>query len=280
MLPSSKPAWADVLDATNVLERPLATVITSIGLDHTAQLGPTLESIAREKAGIFKPSVPAIVNCTRSLDYIFRERATEVQAPIRFVRQIKASCRPWALPFGGRHQEKNLATVRATLAALPYRIQESVARHGVRDAAKLTGLRGRLERISHPELNRRKIQLIVDVGHNPQAIEAIRNFFSRNGEGSRKPIVVAGLMKDKNYAEILASIGRFASAFIAVNPKTERALPSLELHAAAEAAGLRSTNGGSVLDGLVLAARLARSGDTILLIGSHYVVGEFLENFR
>src|SRR3954451_13152198 len=51
------------LDSTNVLEQPLATVVTGVALDHTDILGPTLVDIAREKAGIFKPGVPAIFAC-------------------------------------------------------------------------------------------------------------------------------------------------------------------------------------------------------------------------
>ena len=264
------------LDATNALERPLATVITSIGYDHMAQLGPTLESIAGEKAGIFKHGVPAVVNCKRSLEPVFRERAKKVGAPISFVRERKAGT-AWPVPFAGEHQKKNVATVQATLAVLPYRIPASVARRGVRNTAELTGLRGRLERIDHPELTRRKIKLIVDVGHNPQAIEAIGKQFAAR---QRKPIVVAGLMKDKDIPEVLRSIGKFASTLVAVRARSERALPSETLHEAAQTAGLASVDGGSVMEGLEHAFTHARRGDTILLIGSHYVVGEFLENFQ
>ncbi len=111
------------LDATNVLERPLATVITSIGHDHHAQLGPTLEDIAREKAGIFKPGVPAIVNCLPELESIFMNHAMVVGSPITFVRNVKASLSEnevWEPAFPGAHQIENLQTVRTTLSLMPY----------------------------------------------------------------------------------------------------------------------------------------------------------------
>lgn len=270
------------LDATNVLEQPLATVITSIGFDHTAQLGPTLESIAREKAGIFKHAVPAVVNCPRVLEPVFRARSKEIRAPITFVRLTKqqSSERTWILPFAGKHQENNLKTVRATLSVLPYRIPISVLRRGIRDTPKLTGFRARLENIHHPELTRRKVRLVLDVGHNPQAIDAVREAFTRQKRAQRKPIVVAGIMKDKDIGKIVASIKKFTSVLIAVKANTERALPSEELFTTAYSAGIHSMNGGTVLEGVARALEIARPGDTILLIGSHYVVGEFLENFQ
>src|SRR5258708_7866597 len=72
------------LDATNILEKPLVTVITSISLEHTAQLGNTLEEIAVEKAGIMKTGVPAIVCVPKELKHIFIEHGKEINAPIVF----------------------------------------------------------------------------------------------------------------------------------------------------------------------------------------------------
>ncbi len=272
------------LDATNVLEHPLATVITSIGYDHTAQLGSTLEAIAFEKSGIFKPYVPAIVNCEEPLEPLFRGRAREAGAPLLFVRQaIRRSNEKgrtlWTPPFPGVHQERNVHTVRATIEMLPYRIPLKLTRKGIHSTELLTCFHGRIEPIFHPDLAKRKVDFFVDVGHNPQAFDAVGKFFASR-KGKRKPIVVAGVMKDKDVDGILASIKKFASSFIAVQAKTDRALSSATLHAAAGRAGIASLNGGAVLDGLAQAFQRAQRGNTVLLTGSHYVVGEFLENFQ
>jgi dihydrofolate synthase / folylpolyglutamate synthase len=281
------------LDATNVLEKPLATVITSIGMDHMAQLGPTLESIALEKAGIFKLGVPAIINCDPELEPLFRKFGRQMRAPVLFARRRgkpMRNARLWNSPFPGIHQAENILTVRVALDAIGSRIPIAVARHGIRQAGILTGLRGRLEEIETAELRSRRLRLFLDVGHNPQAMEAVGAFFehlkirrSKNrGTKSRggRPIVIAGIMKDKDVGEILARIRKFASRFIAVNANTPRALRSTKLHAAAKAARLKSIDGGAVWDGLALAIREASAGDILLLTGSHYVVGEFLENFQ
>ncbi len=268
------------LDSTNVLEHPLATVITSIGFDHMAQLGPTLEAIAAEKAGIFKSGVPAVVNVARDLEPVFKRRAAEVHAPLHFVRQHEralARDRYWQSSFAGRHQAENVRTVRTALRAMGSTISVRDARHGIREASLLTGLRGRLEEIVSPELEKRTIRLMIDVGHNAQAFERTRDFFRAH---RIRPIVVAGIMKDKEIPAVLKIVKSFARSFVAVQAHTDRALPSRELANAVTSAGLAAVDGGAVLDGLSKAIRQAKKGDTLLLTGSHYVVGEFLENFQ
>ncbi len=264
------------LDATNVLERPLATVITSIGHDHHAQLGPTLKDIAREKAGILKYGVPAIVNCPPELEPIFVKRANQLYAPITIVRRARNSLakdRFWKTPMPGAHQEENLLTVRATLGMLPKQIPVGIARQGIQRAIELTGLRGRLEEIKWDALDDRHLRLFVDVGHNPEAILAIRQFFQKQ---KIKPVVIGGIMQDKEIDTVLKTIKGFASSFIAVAADTPRALSSEELTSRAIKIGLKAKNGGNVVNGVKMAIKGSSERNVLLLAGSHYVVGEFL----
>ncbi len=264
------------LDATNVLERPLATVITSIGHDHHAQLGPTLKDIAREKAGIIKLRVPVIVNCSANLERIFIQRARALKAPIIIVNRFRPELRGdrfWNSPFPGEHQKENLFTVRLTLDALPYRIPVGIARQGVREAIQLTGLRGRLEEIAMPDLQKRGLRLFLDVGHNPEALMAIRQFFKRE---KIRPLVIFGIMSDKEIDKVLQIMKSFACGFIAVAADTPRALASAELTARAKSIGLKSKDAGSVSGGIQMAMEQASEGSVLLLAGSHYVIGEFL----
>ena len=264
------------LDATNVLEHPLATVVTSIGHDHHAQLGPTLEDIAREKAGIFKTGVPAIVNCLTDLEPVFTKRAEEVGAPLTFVRNAQINLLKneyWEPAFAGAHQMENLLTVRATLRALPVQIPDEIAAKAIQDAPYLTGLRGRLDEIEWPELQARHLRFFLDVGHNPEALLAVREFFEAMNV---RPTVIFGIMQDKEIDTVLKIIKDFASDFIAVAADTPRALPSIELASRAESIGLRAIDGGSVSNSVLRAIREASEGKVLLLAGSHYVVGEFL----
>ncbi len=264
------------LDATNVLKHPLATVITSIGHDHHAQLGPTLEDIAWEKAGIFKSDVPAIVNCSSDLEPVFTKHAEEVGTAVTFVRTARmnvSDADQWEPAFPGAHQMENVQTVRATLLALPYRIPDTMVAEAIRDAAYLTGLHGRLDEIEWPELRDRKLRLFLDVGHNPEALLAVGQFFKQMNV---RPLVVFGIMRDKNVDEVLGLVKDFTDDFIAVAAATARALPSDELASRAALSGLRAINGGNVANGVRKALEVASEGTAILLSGSHYVVGEFL----
>ena len=267
------------LDATNILERPLATVITSIGIDHTEQLGSTLGAIAGEKAGIFKIGIPAIVNCEPILNRLFIGKANEQDAPLLFVRD-------WKVPDGfnhirpsleGEHQEENLKTVLATLSVLEERPTLESIRRGVAETALLSGLRARLEEVRSPELTERGLRLFLDVGHNESAFRSIADYFTKNG---LRPVVIAGLMKDKDIRSIIRTIAGFAIRLVAVQAGTSRALPSDDLTREAKSIGIESYGAGNVMAGIEYAMETANSGDLLLLTGSHYVVGEFLKNFQ
>jgi dihydrofolate synthase/folylpolyglutamate synthase len=264
------------LDATNVLTHPLATVVTSIGWDHMTQLGNTLEAIAFEKAGIFKPNVPAIVWEENSLRSIFEEQAKKVGAQLFFVPPERMdSLRDLEPSLIGAHQRQNLGTVLEVLNHLPDRPSDAAIRNGVTNVRELTGLRSRLEQYSHPLLTDRGLQLFLDVGHNLDALVAVREYFLAAGV---RPIVVAGFMRDKDVMSVLNEIKKFADEFIAVEAPTSRALPSGELAALGTEAGLATQDGGEVMNGVRRAIASAKPNTTILLTGSHYVVGEFLAN--
>ncbi len=262
------------LDGTNVLHKPLATVITSIGLEHTQILGGTLELIAAEKAGIFKQGSPAIVNVEEKLRHVFTKKAYEVWTSVTFVdneSQLPQDLSDMSLK--GRHQEENIRTVLATLGLISLPLDTKKAFHGILHTASLTKLRARLEILSYENADKKGVKLMLDVAHNAPAFEYLRDYFIGIGV---KPIVVAGFAKDKDIDDILSIIKSFSSSFIAVAADMHRALLAEELHKTALLNGIDSVLGGSVSDGVALAISNATRGDVILLCGSHYVVGEFL----
>lgn len=262
------------LDGTNVLRQPLATVITSIGLEHTQILGDTVELIAGEKAGIFKQGSPAIVNVEEQLRHVFTKKAYEVWTSVTFVdnkSQLPQELSDMSLK--GRHQEENIRTVLATLGLMSLPLDTKKAYQGILNTTSLTKLRARLEEYPYVHANKKGVKLILDVGHNAPAFEYLRNYFGSNGI---KPIIVAGFAKDKDIDDILTIIKSFSSSFVAVGADIHRALPAEELHRSAMVNGIDSVLGGNVRDGVSLAISNASRGDIILLCGSHYVVGEFL----
>lgn len=274
------------LDATNVLKRPLATVITSIGMDHMQQLGSSLESIASEKAGIFKQHVPAIVNCQGELRHIFADAATRSGAELQFVQDVPLDSELAAVSpsLAGPHQQDNLRTALVTLQSLRERPAASAVLEGVRRTSELVGLHARLEEVASDDLKQLGVRLILDAAHNPAALARVAEHFVSSGI---RPVVVLGLMRDKDIDSALHEVARFASRMVAVAASTERALPAGQLAEAARAHGLRVDVSASPAAGVALAAQLSAeessagpASRTVLLTGSHYIIGEFLQNYQ
>jgi dihydrofolate synthase/folylpolyglutamate synthase len=266
------------LDGTNVLRQPLATVITSIGLEHTQILGDTLELIATEKAGILKQGSPAIVNVEEQLHHVFTKKAYEVWTSVSFIdNRTSLPQELRSMPLKGRHQKENIRTVLATLGLIALPLDTKKAYHGILTTDSLTKLRARLETVSYEDADKKGVKLILDVGHNAPAFEYISEYFESIGI---RPIVVAGFAKDKDIVDILSLIKRFSSSFVAVSADMHRALSADELHRVAVSNGIDSVLGGSVKDGVALAISSADKGDVVLLCGSHYVVGEFLSTLQ
>ena len=246
------------LDSTNILTPELA-VVTSIGLDHCALLGNTRGAIAAEKAGIFKPGVPAL--CGQHDDEtapVFEARASVVPCPLFFAEDFDVEL--FDTDLTGPCQAANLRTALAALELLGVEPDREALAH----TAARTGLRGRWERLcENPEV-------ICDIGHNPPALEIN---FRRLRESGRPLLIVFGIMADKDLDGIKPLLPRDARYFL-VAPKGERALPADRLAARLE--GFDCTVCGDVKDGVRQALEAARSTPGCLLYigGSNFVVAE------
>jgi dihydrofolate synthase/folylpolyglutamate synthase len=286
------------LDATNVVH-PLLTVITNIGLDHTEHLGTTLPQIAWEKAGIIKSGVPCLIgSMTNRTRAVIERTAVSRNAPLLLATELAQyhlgrqsfegitmtldtqyalySHLRVKLPGSFQAENARLAVLAANyLRGLDPKFSSIGAQHihdGVRDVPKNVGIRGRLETV------RQKPRIVVDVAHNADAagrlVEALGHLSLRNF------IIVFGVMKDKNYPAMLQSLSRISRELIAVAPKIERALDSKVVAVTARHLGMHVRDGGSVKRGVAIAVDKAGPSDTILITGSHYVVGEALQALR
>jgi dihydrofolate synthase/folylpolyglutamate synthase len=278
-------------DATNAFAGSLVSVITSVGLDHTERLGGTVAEIAREKAGIIRPAGVVItgdlrpeaaavvaevaVGCgaaVRSLGRDFYVRVGAVdQTGIRVtVRTREASYLRLQFPLLGRHQASNVAIAVAVaehLAASGLGIDPGHIRRGV----EATVWPGRSEVFSRQPL------VVLDGGHNPDALSALAATLTETFAGRRIIAVLAG-MADKDLAAMFSAIGPLLAAAIAtVPPFTPRAIdpaslaallgerfPQLQVAAEADL---------SVALGQGLAAVKQGEYDMLLVAGSFYLVG-------
>ena len=252
------------LDSTNILTPELA-VVTSIGLDHCALLGNTRGAIAAEKAGIFKPGVPALCGeRDAETEPVFEARASVVPCPLFFAEDFDVEL--FDTDLTGPYQPANLRTALAALELLGIAPDREALAH----TAARTGLRGRWERLcADPEV-------ICDIGHNPPAL-AIN--FRRLRESGRPLLIVYGIMADKDLDAIRPLMPADAHYFL-VAPQGERALPVAAL--AARMDGFRHTVCASVKDGVNQALDEAKSipGSLVYIGGSNFVVAEAIDLFE
>lgn len=199
------------LDATNVLS-PVISAITTISLEHTDLLGSDLRSIAREKAGILRPGVPAYTTVSEpeALAALTEEAATH-GIPLRRVTpptgqvslsgvRMELSTRRWgrlelSSPLVGRHQISNLALAVRSLEGLPPRVPLTVA--AIREGVAGTRVPGRFQ----VEKEERRTW-ILDVAHNPAAARALAETLTAVRPPGRR-VGVVGILSDKDHGEIL-----------------------------------------------------------------------------
>jgi dihydrofolate synthase/folylpolyglutamate synthase len=256
------------LDATNVC-MPEVCVITSIGLDHQEYLGSTLAAIAAEKAGIIKPGVPCVVGeVPPEAEAVIVARAREVGAPLHFVRDRFASGLP-ETNLVGAHQGRNAGA--ALLAC------ERAARLPIEDAKARAALRsvewaGRWQEFRLIDGRR----LIVDGSHNEEGIRAVAPLLA----ALNAPTVIVGALGVDRARPLVAAAAKASGRLVLVRPDNERACSVEELAALVPADFRGDVHRASVADLFPSPATCTAEGETVVVLGSLYLVGEVLARLR
>lgn len=281
------------LDATNVVQ-PEITVITSIGLDHIAELGGTVALIAREKAGIIKPGRPVVFGrLPPEAEQVVREVAAAAGAPVHSVREVFGDdlSRYPATNLDGDYQRWNAAT--ATLVARVYAERWSAASgrannpSGGRVPPTEEHIARGLMQVNWPgrwqstTLGGRP--LILDASHNPEGAAVLeRNLQQLVAATGRKPVIVAGALGEFRARALLEVVCRFAQEVHLVTPHQARASSFEELIALVppdkRAMVRRGTLEQIFPDAHTCAA--GGPGDTVVVTGSIYLLGEVLERIE
>jgi dihydrofolate synthase / folylpolyglutamate synthase len=271
-------------DSTNVC-RPLVSVVTNVGLDHTAQLGDTLEEIAYQKAGIIKPRVPVVSGVTQiGPREVIRRVAAEADAPLweqgedfgwdRDSRVTISTPRETyeglALGLPGAHQAANAAVAVAALERLRDTGMPISGAAIVRGLAEVKWP-GRVELVSA------RPAIILDTAHNAPSAEALVNTLRESFPVSGTKRVVFAVSSDKQFAEILRILAGYFDHFhltkYGINP---RCVPPEKLVAVLKevAPGKPFTAHATGLDAWH-AARAATGGDDLVCVtGSVFLAGE------
>jgi dihydrofolate synthase/folylpolyglutamate synthase len=273
-------------DATNVIDGRVA-VVARVGLEHTEHLGRTVDRIAREKAGIIKPTSRAVTVDQEALPVI-EARSRELQAPLAVVgrdvtlERISQDLAGQRVRVRGAFGELEIATplvgsfqvenVGLAVAALTELRKTGIE---VPDAAILSGIAAtrwpaRFQTIRADPL------VIVDGAHNGPAAAALASAYSELLPG-RKCILVTGILADKDLASITASLGPLANRVIACRPKSHRAYHPEEVASAFRRFAPAEVV-PSVGDAIDRALSEATKEDVVLITGSIYTAGEALDH--
>ena len=280
------------LDATNIIV-PILSIITNIGLEHTALLGDTLQKIAAEKAGIIKKSIPVLIGESDArYDGVIEQAAAASKSKVVHAEQVfrceEQSLRgelqhftlrrlrddrifDVELDLDGSYQRRNVVTASAAIDFLheetPLTISRRAYLEGMRSAAANTSLRGRWQKLGEAPLT------ICDTGHNAHGIAYVAEQLRQTPH--RELYCVMGFVRDKDLAHILPLLPREAH-YIFTQAHSERALTAEELTAKAAIYGLEGEAVADVAAAVARARELAAPEDMIFIGGSTYVVGEAL----
>jgi dihydrofolate synthase/folylpolyglutamate synthase len=282
------------LDATNVCETPLASVITSISLDHWQILGPTVADIAGEKAGILKEKCPAVIGeLPESARIVVEKRIQELDCPATWVKpaidlgqglaeyhphpEISVNPRSSAvkikyqLPLLGKIQLMNSAIAIATLHTLQnqgWQISPTAIENGI---AK-TQWPGRLQQTTWKNRN-----ILIDGAHNPAAAIALREYVDRLNNHPSAINWVIGILATKDCDDILKALLKKGDRLYLVPVPDQNSSSPAELAALAQIICPELTLCQAFSD-LTTALDAAVTGDNLtILCGSLYLVGYFLQ---
>ena len=272
------------LDSTNVLTPRVATV-TSIGLDHMDLLGDTLEAIAKEKAGIFKSGVPAVIGEPESaIRELLAKCAQEAGAkPVVVIDEsyaigdiaVTASGTAFSLngqaittPLIGAHQARNTATAIATVAAVG---KEYLPRSGeLSKALAAVFLPGRFQRHG---------KFIFDVAHNPDGARTIAaTLRGINPPGPRTALVA--VLSDKDWQGIIRELAPAVDRFVFTNAPSapaERRWDPAQALTFAKAQGFTAELEPDMDAALALAQK---DSGTVLVTGSFHTVGDAMSRLQ
>ncbi len=282
-------------DATNVIDAPVAAIVTPVSQDHAEFLGTDVLAIAREKAGVFKADCPAVIAAQlRDVSRELEEAALRVGA-IPFVGGQDFQAREengrliyedinglldLPLPrLGGRHQHVNAgAAIAALRAAGMSNLSDTAIERGLLGAewpARMQRLReGRLLSLAPAGA-----EIWLDGGHNPEGGRAIAAALADLEERSPAPLVmIVGMLGAKDSEGFLAPFAGLAHDVIAVPiPGQMAARPAAEVAQIALAAGMRAETATSVETALIATSRRVWARPPrILIAGSLYLAGEVL----
>ena len=274
-------------DSTNVVDADVA-VVTNVSYDHTEVLGPTLEGIAGDKAGIVKPGSRVVIGVGEpSLVEVVRSVALAAGAGQIWVRGEEFACTANRLAVGGRlvdlatpgatyaevlvplhgpHQGENAA---CALAAVEAFFGAPLTEEVVGEGFAAVTVPGRLEVVGRRPL------ALVDGAHNVAGMEALGRAVAEEFGVAGDVVAVVGMLRGRDPSAMLGALAPAGvRTVVACAPESPRALPAEVVAEAARGLGLAATVAGTVGEAVALARSLVPEDGLLLVAGSLYVVAD------
>ena len=273
-------------DATNVIDKPVVSAITSISLDHTGILGDTLAKIAFEKGGIIKENCPTIV-------YPQQEEASEVIKNIcaekksKYIEcdfkniEIKSSninsqiyncningkeLRDVEIKLIGDHQIKNSIVALNVIEYLNDIKITNISEENIRKGLLETKWPGRIEKISENPM------FIIDGAHNEEGAKSLANSIDKYFENKNK-ILVIGMLEDKDIESVLDLLIPKFNKVITTTPDNPRAIDANKLKEKIERYNIEVTCKPNIKEAVDYALEISNKDDAIISAGSLYMIG-------
>ncbi len=278
------------LDATNVVSKPLLTMITNIALEHEEYLGHTLLSVAREKAGILKPLTPLVsgVRNRRIREYLERKnqslggkcyfsgrdfRIRRKNDGTFSYRGLGRQVKNLRLQMLGDYQQENASLALCSLEVLAEQRIATLDDQQIRQGLAGSSWPGRLEKVSSEP------DFYIDGAHNPHGVRALIPVLRQLSAG-RQLILLIGAMKDKQVSVMVSYLAPLAAEIIVTRAKLDRSCSTEQLYLEAEKYCQRVFRTETIAEAISLGRKRAKRDDLIFFTGSLYCVGEALEEIN
>lgn len=259
------------LDATNVIERPLVSVLTSIGMDHMQYLGDTIEEIADEKCGILKYGCPVVSYPLqeKSVQKVIIQKAKEkntsltiAEKPILKNQKIIYKEKEYELGLSGEFQAYNAATVLETIDVLQTH-GVTIPKKAIEEGLKKAKNSARFERFGS--------NVILDGGHNVPAAQALISSLKAE---NRPMYFCIAMMEDKDWTGFLQEILPHAQGVVFTEVPMPRCCPAEQLASAAEKFQIKTEVEENPFLAIEKAKAMAEEGGIVCVCGSLYLAGQ------
>ena len=262
------------LDATNVIDNSLVSVICKIGLDHTQYLGETIEEIAKEKCGIIRENSVVVSYPNDDVKDIIKKYAKEKNAVLTFAEKADITengfiykGKKYPLALKGTYQPQNAGVVLEVINELQkqgYKISENAIIEGLKD----TEWPARFEFVAD--------NVVIDGGHNMDGIQALKKSLLSL---DKDIILVVAMMEDKDYENCIKEIVPIAKAVIATELDMPRCLKAEKTAEIAESMNITAFVNTNPQDALKQALAICDK-KIVCVCGSLYLAGEIRKIFN